>query len=146
MVEAYDGKVNWVYRHFPLSFHDPGATKQSVASECAGELGGNDLFWKYTDGIYARTRSGGKGFPESRLIPLAEELGLDAAAFKECLLSGRHMARIQADLTEGRQAGISGTPGNILINNRTGEVRVQSGAAPIATMRAAVDQLLPASN
>lgn len=146
LVETYDGKVNWVYRHFPLNFHDPGATKQAVASECAGELGGNDLFWKYTDGIYARTRSGGTGFPESKLIPLAQELGLDGAAFKDCLVSGRHVARIQADITEGRQAGVSGTPGNILLNNRTGEVRVQAGAAPIATMSAAVDQLLQASN
>ena len=146
LVEAYDGKVNWVYRHFPLSFHDPGATKQSVASECAGELGGNDGFWKYTDAIYARTRSGGKGFPESKLIPLAEELGMDGAAFKECLVSGRHMARIEADLADGKKAGITGTPGNIFLNNRTGEVRAQPGAVPLKSMQATVDQLLPASN
>ena len=144
LVEAYGGKVNWVYRHFPLSFHDPGATKQSVASECAAELGGNDTFWKYTDAIYARTRTGGKGFPESKLIPLAEELGMDGAAFKECLVSGRHIARIKADIAEGTQAGVTGTPGNILLNNRTGEVKAQPGAVPIGSMRAAVDQLLPA--
>ena len=51
-------------------------------------------------------------------------------------------ARIQADLTEGRQVGITGTPGNILLNNRTGEVRVQSGAVPMTAMRASVEQLL----
>jgi len=146
LVEKYDGKVNWVYRHFPLNFHDPGATKQAVASECAGELGGNDVFWKYTDGIYARTRSGGKGFPESKLIPLAEELGLDGAAFKECLISGRHMARIQADLAEGSRAGITGTPGNIILNNATGEARAQSGAVPLSAMGAAVEQLLQKVN
>ena len=146
LIEKYDGKVNWVYRHFPLSFHNPGAAKQAVASECAGELGGNDVFWEYTDGIYERTRSGGKGFPESRLIPLAEELGLDGATFRDCLVSGRHMARVQADLAEGSQAGIAGTPGNILLNNRTGEVRVRSGAVPIGAMSAAVEQLLQTSN
>jgi len=146
LVEAYDGKVNWVYRHFPLSFHNPGALKEAVASECAGELGGNDIFWKYANGIYERTRSGGGGFPESRLIPLAEELGLDAGAFKDCLVSGRHMAHIQADLAEGSQAGVTGTPGNILLNNRTGEVRVRAGAMPIASMRAAVEQLLQTTN
>jgi protein-disulfide isomerase len=56
------------------------------------------------------------------------------------------MARIQADLTEGRQIGITGTPGNILLNNRTGEVRVQPGAVPITAMMAAVRQLLQASD
>jgi protein-disulfide isomerase len=146
LIETYDGKVNWVYRHFPLSFHNPGALKQAVASECAGELGGNDAFWQYTDGIYERTRSGGTGFPESRLVPLAEELGLDGAAFKDCLVSGRHMARIEADLADGQRAGISGTPGNIFLNNRTGEVRVRSGAVPIASMKVAVEQLLQTSN
>jgi len=25
LIEAFDGKVNWVYRHFPLLFHNPGA-------------------------------------------------------------------------------------------------------------------------
>jgi len=146
LVEKYDGKVNWVYRHFPLSFHDPGATKQAVASECAGELGGNDVFWKYTDGIYERTRSGGKGFPESKLIPLAEELGLDGAAFKDCLVSGRHLARVQEDFAEGSRAGITGTPGNILLNNVTGDVRAQSGAVPLPAITAAVEQLLQTTN
>jgi protein-disulfide isomerase len=146
LIEKYDGKVNWVYRHFPLSFHDPGATKQAVASECAGELGGNDAFWNYTDGIYERTRSGGKGFPESKLIPLAEELGLDGAAFKECLISGRHLARVKADFAEGSRAGITGTPGNILLNNVTGDVRAQSGAVPLPSITAAVEQLLQTTN
>jgi len=25
LVDQSDGKVNWVYRHFPLAFHHPGA-------------------------------------------------------------------------------------------------------------------------
>ena len=90
--------------------------------------------------------SGGKGFPESKLIPLAEELGLDGAAFKECLISGRHLARVQADFAEGSRAGITGTPGNILINNVTGEVRAKSGAVPLASITAAVEQLLQTTN
>ena len=42
IVDAYGGRVNWVYRHFPLAMHNPGAQKQAEASECANELGGND--------------------------------------------------------------------------------------------------------
>ncbi len=142
LLEAYDGRVNWVYRHFPLNFHNPGAQKQAEASECAAEFGGNDAFWRYTDTIYERTTSNGRGFPIDALVPLAEEQGLDAAAFRECLDSERYAARVREDLTEGSSIGITGTPGNVLLNNRTGEVRLISGAVPLATLRTAVDQLL----
>ena len=40
VVDTHGGKVNWVYRHYPLGFHNPGAQKEAEASECANELGG----------------------------------------------------------------------------------------------------------
>jgi protein-disulfide isomerase len=145
LVEQYAGKVNWVYRHFPLSFHNPGAQKQAEASECAAEQGGNDAFWKYTDALYARTKSGGKGFPLSKLVPLAEEIGLDGAAFKECLDSGRHEARVKEDFQEGGAVGVSGTPATILLLNATGEVRLKSGAQPIQAFKTEIDRMLATS-
>jgi len=142
LVDESDGKVNWVYRHFPLSFHNPGAQKQAEASECAAELGGSDAFWKLTDAIYERTKSGGKGFPLTQLVPLAEEIGLDQNAFRTCLDSGRHSARVKEDFDEGTQSGITGTPGNIFLNNKTGAVSLKAGALPFAAIKAEVDALL----
>jgi len=142
LLETHGDQLNWIYRHFALSFHNPGAQKQAEAVECAGELGGGDAFWKLTDAIYARTKSGGKGFPLDQLPPLAAELGLDKARFEECLNSGRHADRVKKDQEEGAAVGITGTPGNILLNNETGEVRVLSGALPEATFEAAIAELL----
>ena len=142
LVDDSDGKVNWVYRHFPLRFHNPGAQKQAEASECAAELGGSDAFWKLTDAIYARTKSGGKGFPLDQLVPLAEEIGLDQSAFKACLDSGRYATRVKEDYDEGSQVGITGTPGNIFLNNKTGEVSLKAGALPFAALQAEVEALL----
>jgi protein-disulfide isomerase len=142
VVEAYQGKVNWVYRHYPLPFHNPGAQKEAEASECANELGGNDAFWKYADAIYERTTSNGKGFPVEKLVPLAEELGLDKAKFQECLDSGKYTARVQDETTEGSNSGITGTPGNILLNSSTGAVKLKAGALPFEAMKAEIDQLL----
>ncbi|HSH43191.1 MAG TPA: DsbA family protein [Arenicellales bacterium] len=141
LVDSSDGQVNWVYRHFPLSFHNPGAQEQAEASECAAELGGNDAFWAYTDAIYERTSSGGDGFPRSRLVPLAVEIGLDEESFSECLESGRHEERVKADLAEGVRAGVSGTPGNILLNNETGEALARAGAQPLDALKQAVEEL-----
>lgn len=142
IVEAYDGKVNWVYRHFPLAFHNPGAQLQAEASECAAALGGNDAFWKYTDTIYERTTSNGDGFPVDGLVPLAREVGIDGDAFRQCLTERRYTDRVKEDYEEGIRVGIRGTPGNILLNNESGSVIPRSGAAPLDTWKQLIDRLL----
>jgi protein-disulfide isomerase len=142
IVEAYNGKVNWVYRHYPLGFHNPAAQKEAEASECVTELGGNDAFWKYADLIYEHTTLNGKGISIDKLLSLVEEIGLDGEQFQVCLDSGKYSERVQADLQEGMNSGISGTPGNILLNNQTGEVKLKSGALPFEAMKAEIDQML----
>jgi protein-disulfide isomerase len=142
LLAAHGDELNWVWRYFPLSFHNPGTQSESEAAECAAELGGEKAFWSYTDAIIARTTSGGKGFPTDQLTPLAKELGLDSGQFQQCLDSGRHAGRVAEDLKEGMSIGITGTPGNILLNNQTGEVRVLSGALPQATFNASIAELL----
>jgi protein-disulfide isomerase len=142
IVEAYEGKVNWVYRHFPLGFHNPLAQKEAEATECANELGGNDIFWKYADLIYERTKSNGNGLPVTSLVPLAEELGLDAEKFSACLESGRHAERVQDDSREGSEIGITGTPGNVFLHNKTGETVLKSGAYPFDALKIVIDKML----
>jgi protein-disulfide isomerase len=142
LVKTYAGKVNWVYRHFPLAFHNPGAQKQAEASECANELGGNDAFWKYSDAIYARTRSNGKGFPLTDLTPLATEIGLDGEKFRQCVDSGKYAARVAEDMAEGARVGVTGTPASILVHNKTGDARFKSGAQPVAAFKADIDAML----
>ncbi len=142
IVKAYGGKVNWVYRHFPLSFHNPGAQKQAEASECAYELGGNDAFWKYTDAIYERTSSNGKGFPLTQLVPLAKEIGLDEKLFAQCVDSGRHTARVKEDLDDGARIGVTGTPANILLDHKSGNVVLKAGAQPLESFKVDIDRML----
>jgi protein-disulfide isomerase len=142
VADGSNGQVNLIYRHFPLEFHNPGAQKQAEASECAAETsGGNDAFWKYTDAIYARTRSNGKGFPIENLVPLAVELGLDKTVFEQCLGSGKFARRVQQQLAEGQRAGIDGTPGNILFQRATGKTVALHGAQPYERFREAIAAL-----
>lgn len=142
IVKAFDGKVNWVYRHFPLGFHNPAAQIESLASECAAELGGNDSFWKVTDLIYQRTLSNGKGIPKAGLEAIAVESGLEKKAFQTCLESDRHIARIEEDIENGSRSGVTGTPGNFLRNNKTGETIAAHGAVPFEKLKAVLDKLL----
>ena len=135
------GVVNSVFRHFPLGFHDPLATQQALASECVADIGGNDKFWQYHDKIFETTDSNGKGMEVSELTTLATEVGVNTNEFQACLDSEKFLADVQADMKSGADAGVTGTPGNIIRNNKTGEVRFLPGAYPIEAIQAAIDEL-----
>ena len=133
VVDSFDGKVNWVYRHFPLGFHNPLAQQEAEAAECAALLGGNETFWRYADMLFERTSSNGNGLLPESLTLIAGEIGLDKVRFEECRVSGQMAARVQEDYDEGVRIGISGTPGNIILNNKTREVIVAVGALPFGS-------------
>lgn len=141
LLEQNKGKIMWVYRHYPLPFHQ-NAAKESEATECANELGGNTAFWKYTDLIFDRTTSGGTGIALEQLPTMAKEIGLSEQKFKTCLDSGKYAQAIQAEEQSGAASGIQGTPGTIVLNLKTQQNRLVSGAQPLANFQAAIDALL----
>ena len=97
IMEEYqnDGKVAWIYRHFPLDPIHAKARKEAQASECANDLGGNEAFWSFADRLFEVTPSNDR--LDLALLPqIAEEIGLDRAKFESCLegdaRGGKHAA------------------------------------------------------
>lgn len=136
VVKDYGDKAAWVYRHIPLSFHAK-AQKTAEAAECAGELGGNEGFWKMSDAIFEK-------MPELELAELpgiAKEIGLNEGKFKSCLDSGKHAEKIKQQMNTANAAGISGTPGTVIIA-RNGKRDFVGGAYPIEEVKAKIDALL----
>jgi protein-disulfide isomerase len=96
------GKVKYVFRDFPLSFH-PNAQPAAEASECADEQG---KFWEYHDALYANQQT----LSPSLYTKLAGDLGLDVDQFTSCFDSGKYREEVQADFQYGGSVGVSGTP------------------------------------
>jgi len=142
VIEEYgkDGKVAWVYRHFPLDQLHSKARKEAEATECAAELGGNTGFWDYTNKLYKATPSN-DGFDLDKLPDLAEEVGLDRAAFETCLESRRHADKVESHYQDGINAGARGTPYNIIIT-KSGEKIPMPGALPFANVKQVIDAAL----
>lgn len=136
VLEAFKGQVKLVYRHFPLSFH-ANAQKEAEAAECAGELGGNDAFWNYTDKIFERTASNGTGFALEALVPLAKELGLNESKFKQCLDSSQFTQYVRDQMNAGAEAGVNGTPGSFLVD-KDGRGQLISGAVPFEEIKSII--------
>jgi protein-disulfide isomerase len=133
------GQVAWVYRHSPLDQLHSKARTESVALECANELGGNDKFWEYTDRIYEVTPTN-NGLDLLELPKIAEYVGLDVAKFNACLTSGKYDAKIQADLDNAQATGGQGTPWNVVIA-KSGLSSI-NGAQPYAQVKQVIDGLL----
>ena len=140
----YKGNLAWVYRHFPLDQLHPKARKEAESTECAAEQGGNDAFWKMADKIFEVTPSN-NGLDTSTLPDLALQAGLDPEKLKSCLDSGKYTQRVEDDQKSGVEAGVQGTPGNILLDTKTGKTVVLPGAVPLSNVKEAVDSLLKSS-
>ncbi len=96
------GKVKFVYRDYPLSFH-LNATKAAEAAECAGE---QKKYWEYHDVLFQHQNA----LDNKSLKQYAIDLGLNTAAFNQCLDSGAMLGEVQKDFKEGSRLGIRGTP------------------------------------
>lgn len=141
IIEEYKGKVKWVYRHYPLSFH-ANAQKEAEASECVYEQGGDDAFWKYIDAIYERTTSNGTGFALDKLGPLAAEVGVNQTKFQSCLDTGKYAQKVKDQMALGTKEGITGTPGNIFLKIGTNETKLIPGALPFEQIKPTIDGML----
>lgn len=142
-IKEYGDKINWVYRHFPLSFH-ANAQKEAEAAECAGKIGGNDAFWKYTDAIYDKTTSNGTGIALDQLAPIATEIGLNSTKFQTCVDSGEFAQKVKDEETTGASEGVTGTPGTIIIDAK-GNTQLIPGALPYEQVKPLIDAALNAS-
>jgi protein-disulfide isomerase len=137
VVEEYDGQVMWVYRHFPLDQIHPNARPAAEASECVTELGGEDAFWQFVDEIFSNQSTTLRD-----LETVATGLGIDKQAYQECIDSGRYEDLVEAQYQSGISAGVTGTPGNILLDTETGDTLLIPGAQPFGQVSQSIEQLL----
>ena len=103
LVTKYGEQVRWVFRDYPIVGLHPNAPIVHEAARCAGEQG---KFWLYHDLAFERAPAA----TPANLRAYAAEVGADAAAFSQCLDSGKHRAAVAADVETGAKLGINGTP------------------------------------
>lgn len=140
LLTDYKGKVNWIHREYPLAFHQD-ARPAAIAALCAGKLGGSEAFYKFTDAAYSKAGNDPTILSAAKLPELAKETGVNMGKWQSCFDAKETEARVDADMKEGTAAGVNGTPGFILYNNKTGKVKAIAGAQPVASFEAALTEL-----
>lgn len=137
IIEKYGDSLNVVFQHFPLEFHQ-NAKPGALITECLASQKWGDAFYALIDTAFTEENSN-----KSFLIDEAVKLGADKSVLEKCVDDKSFEVKI-----DGQQAlwqelfKITGTPGNVLVNNETGEYEVISGAYPTESFTTVIDSLL----
>lgn len=128
LLEAYPGKIRFVYRHLPLTSIHPDALPAAEASMCAGE---QDAFWEFHDKLFSSAALGNTVY-----LKYAQTLNLNKSQFEACLEAGKYRGQIQADSDFAVNLGINSTP-TFFINGLA-----VVGAQPIDVFKQVIDKEL----
>ena len=122
----------------PLERIHKHAFKAAQAAHCAGEQG---RYWEMHDRLFENYKT------LEPWTPHAEAVGLDVAAFEECLASGKFDKAIRRDMGEAGKAGVTGTPAFLIGRAQPGSSKVKvlavlKGAKAFADFKTELDGLL----
>lgn len=134
IVDAYvkTGKVRLAFKQMPILSEDSRIA--ALASECAADQG---KFWEFHDTVFTeRAAKGRLTMDKNRSVEVATTLKMDTDKFRDCMQNDRTLARVQADLDEGRTVGVRGTP-TFLINGK-----LFVGAQPWEAFQQEIEALL----
>lgn len=145
ILEEYikQGKVKLVFRDFPIQSIHPNALPASVAAECANDQG---KFREMHDILFEKQNEWNKLETTEALSLFSEyasSMQLDQKTFDSCLTSGKHIPEIQNDLNDGREYGVTGTPGFFVGNEKIGFTELK-GAQPFDSFKKIIDAQLDA--
>jgi glutaredoxin len=109
VIEQYPNQVKIVYKQFPLGSH-PFASKAAQASIAAQQQG---QFWAFHDQLFKNYNQ----LNDHVIEQIRSDLQLEPEKFNRDRMAPATMAQINADIRNGQQAGVRGTP-TIFINGK----------------------------
>ena len=125
--EKYAGNIRFVFKHYPLPFHD-NAIPAGRAAYAAHQQG---KFWEYHDKLFANQKNLGDAF----YIQAAKELDLDIEQFNKDRKSEASKEAVEKDMADGKEVGVRGTP--YFLINGVG----LSGAQPLQNFERIIKRL-----
>lgn len=131
------GQVQVIFRNYP--FLRQTSVSAAKGAECALQQS-PEAFWAFHDALFENQGRGANVFGINGLKQMAQQLGLDTAAFDSCVDRDLTSEEVRADFTEGQSRGVNSTP-TLFINGE----RV-AGALSEEQLRDVITQLLASSS
>jgi protein-disulfide isomerase len=103
LLERFEERVRFVFRHFPLEEVHPHALKAALAAEAAGAQG---KFWQMHDLLFENQTH----LKPQHLHSYAEQLGLDMARYTAETDDEIYLQRVREHMDSAHKSGARGTP------------------------------------
>ncbi len=139
VVDISEGQVSLQWRHFPLDFHNPKATQEAIATQCAFQQKGNRGFWVALDKLFNTTKSNGQG--STLLNTFDNEMNLNSGEYLNCINDKATYKVIEEDKKLAMADGVSSTPSVVIVDTLTGRRETLSGAVPAQQIIDAIESL-----
>jgi protein-disulfide isomerase len=132
------GKVRFVVRDLPLSFHSE-ALPAAIAARCAGQQG---RFAVVFEALFAAPE-----LSVQVIQSIVKGAGVDTAAYDRCIKSPAVQLAINADSAEAERLAINGTPGFVIAQKVGGKLEgtLVVGAQATSVFTTRLDALLGAA-
>lgn len=129
LLDEYDGKIRFNYRHFPLTRIHQRSLKAAEASVAAAQEG---KFWEMHNVIFANRRNLGT----TSLKLHSKEAGVKNKKFLDDLVNSIYGWHVQADLKEGIDRGVKDVPAFFINGEKF------TGKPTFENLSAAIDEAL----
>jgi protein-disulfide isomerase len=103
LLEEFDGKIRFQFRHFPLTLIHQRSLKASESAVAAGQEG---KFWEMHNVLFANRRTLGT----TSLKLHSKEAGVKNKKFLDELVNGVYGWQVQDDIKEGLNRGVKEIP------------------------------------
>ncbi len=132
LLEEYEGRIRFQFRHFPLTLIHQRSLKASESAVAAAQEG---KFWEMHNVLFANRRNLGT----TSLKLHSKEAGVKNKKFLDDLVNGMYGWQVQDDIKEGHNRGVKEIPA-FFVN----DVMV-TGKPTFANLSAAIDAALKKS-
>jgi len=131
LTAQYGDKIAFVFKN-NRGVNHPGTEAKALGTLCAKKVGGDTAYAKFYHAIMDGT-SQGNVYPVAKLGDIAKNLKLDVTKWQSCVDSKATLAQFEAESAEAQKYGLSGTPGTLLLNVKTGKYATVEGAYPFTS-------------
>jgi protein-disulfide isomerase len=117
LIQNYPTQVRLYFKNFPLTGMHPWAKAAAAAGRCVFAQK-NETFWEYHDWVFAHQESLKPETLKNEILEWAKGVkDLDAVKLGACIDSKSTEAEVDAEIQQGQDLGITGTP-TMFVNGR----------------------------